>query len=113
MDTSTMTAGSVALFIFLIVTQIVAVSLLPRTAGFTNLYWTIACLSTFAVSYWSLAYIIQTGMPLSIVVPIVAAVVPLASIAVGVVFYREAASLLRIVLLCSACGVIGLASVIK
>lgn len=113
MGVSTMTVSSVALFFFLVVSQIVAVSLLPRTAGFTNLYWTIACLSVYAASLWSLAYIIHTGMPLSLVVPILAAVVPLMSIAVALVFYKEAASLLRIVLLCFACGVIGLASAVK
>jgi multidrug transporter EmrE-like cation transporter len=109
----TMTAGSVALFLFLIVSQIIATSLLPRTVGFTDLQWTIACLGVYAVSLWSLAHIIHKGMPLSLVVPILAAVVPLASIAVAVVFYKEAASLFKIVLLCSACGVIGLASGIK
>lgn len=109
----TMTVSSVALFFFLIVSQIVATSLLPRTAGFTNISWTIACLSVYAISFWSLSHIIYKGMPLSLVVPICAAVVPLASIAIAVVFYKEAASLLKIAMLCSACGLIGLASVVK
>jgi quaternary ammonium compound-resistance protein SugE len=105
--------ASVALFLFLLVTQILAVSLLPRTAAFTNLYWTVACLSVYAVSLWSLAYMLHAGMPLSLLIPILSALVPLAAIAVGLIFYKEAASVLRIVLLCMACGIIGLASSLK
>lgn len=112
-SSSTITAGSVALFAFLIATQIVAVSLLPRTAAFTNVFWTVACLGVYAVSLWSLAYILYSGMPLSLMVPILSAIVPLASIAVAVIFYKEPASLLKVMLLCSACGIIGVASTVK
>lgn len=104
---------SVALFLFLLFSQILALALLPRTAGFTDPFWTVVCLGIFAVSYWSLAYMIHLGMPLSLIIPILAALVPLASIAVGVLFYKEAASLLKIGLLFAACGMIGVASSVK
>ena len=104
---------NIVLFMFLIATQILAISLLPRTAGFTNLYWTVACLGVYALSLWNLSYIIHTSMPLSVMVPILSAVLPLATIAVGLIFYKEPASVLRVVLLCMACGLIGVASSVK
>lgn len=105
--------ASAGLFVFLIVSQIFAVSLLPRTAGFTNPFWTAACLGVYLVSLWSLAFIIHRGMPISLLIPIMSALIPLATIAVGVLVYGEAASLSRVALLCVACGVIGVASSMK
>ena len=104
---------SVGLFVFLLLTQILGASLLPRTAGFTDPLWTAACLTTYFVSLWSFAYMIRAGMPLSLLVPILAATVPLATIFVGIVFYKEAASAAKIITLCSACGLIGFASSLK
>lgn len=101
------------LVVFLISTEALAASLLPRTAAFTNLYWTLACLGTYFISFWALAYFIHTGVPLGIIIPMMASSVPLATIAVGVIFYKESASVLKIVLLCSACGLIGIASSVK
>ncbi|CAN5406707.1 hypothetical protein BH10PSE12_BH10PSE12_25480 [soil metagenome] len=105
--------ASVALFVVLITSQMAAISLLPRTAGFTDLYWTIACLGLYAISMWCLAHMIHAGMPLSLMIPILAALVPLVAIAVGVIFYKEAASVFKVVILCTACGMIGAASLVK
>jgi len=104
---------SVAMFLFLASTQVLTVSLLPRTAGFTDPNWTIACLVIYSLSLWSLAYMIHAGMPLSLLLPILAAALPLATIAVGVTLFHETASALKIALLCAACGIIGLASAVK
>jgi multidrug transporter EmrE-like cation transporter len=104
---------ALVLFVVLISTQILSLSLLPRTAGFTNVTWTLACLAIYISSTWCLAYIIHAGIPLSVMIPLLAAVVPLATIAVGVIFYHEAASVLRITLLCSACAIIGIASGVR
>ena len=93
--------------------QVAATSLPPRTDGFTNLYWTAACLVIFAISYWCLAQMIDRGMPLSLLIPILAAVVPLAMIAVGVIIYKEAASGMKIMLLRLACGTIGVTSAMR
>jgi multidrug transporter EmrE-like cation transporter len=103
----------VGLFLFITLTQILAISLIPRTAAFTDPYWTIACLSVYLVSLWTLSYMIHTGMQLSLLIPILSAIVPLATIAIGVIFYKEAASLYKVVLLCAACGMIGVASSMK
>lgn len=108
-----LSTASVALFLVTISSQMAAISLLPRTAGFTEPYWTIACLGLYAISMWCLAYMIHAGMPISVMIPILAAVVPLATIAIGILFYKEAASVLKILILCGACGMIGLASMTK
>ena len=108
-----LTFTSIGLFAFLLVTQILGASLLPRTAGFTDLYWTAACLATYLVSLWSFAYILHSGMPLSTLIPILAATVPLATIFVGIIFYKETASVTKIVILCSTCVAVGVASSLK
>jgi multidrug transporter EmrE-like cation transporter len=105
--------ASAGLFLVLISSQMVAISLLPRTAGFTDLYWTVACLGLYAISMWCLAYMIHAGMPLSVMIPILAALVPLVAIGIGVVFYKETASVLKIAILCGACGMVGVASLMK
>lgn len=114
MNTLTETSySSIGLFLFITVTQIMAISLIPKTAAFTDPYWTVACLSVYLVSLWCLSYTIHSGMPISLLIPILSAVVPLATIAVGMIFYKEAASLSKIVLLFAACGMIGVASAMK
>ncbi|RSU68611.1 hypothetical protein [Sphingomonas sp. S-NIH.Pt3_0716] len=113
MNGSTFSLANASMVAVLLVTQILAVSLVPRTAGFTNLPWTLALLAVYTVSMWSLASIVHSGMPLGLIMPVIAALVPLASIGIGVIFYKEAVSMLKIVLLCSACGLIGLASAVK
>ena len=111
MDASNeLSLANVSLFIFVVATQIVAVSLIPRTNGFTNLYCTIACLIVYGVSLWAISIMIRTGMQLGLLMPLLAAVVPLAIVGIGIVVYREPASVRRIALLCVACAAIGLAS---
>lgn len=111
--TSGLTVGNIALFVFMVVTQILAVSLLPRTAGFTSLQWTAACLGVYAISLGSLARILHMGVPLGLMIPIMSALIPLATIAIGVMVYGEAAPPLRILLLCGACGLIAVASTVR
>lgn len=109
----TLSITSVGMFIFVLITQILAVALLPRTAAFTDPVWTVACLGVYAVSLWVLAYLLHSGAPLSLLIPVLAATVPLATIFVGVLVYNEAASLLKIAILGSACALIGVASMVK
>lgn len=103
---------SISLYIFIMITQVLAISLLPRTAGFTSLFWTASVILTYTLSLWAISYILHNGMPISAMIPAMSAVVPLATVVVGVVFYKEAASVPRIALLCSACGLIGLANIV-
>lgn len=110
--TGIMTPLNVLMFVFVIVTQIIAGSMLPKTQGFTSLAWTVGCLSSYCVSFWMLATLIRQGLPMSLLVPVMAAVIPLVLIIVGVVIYGEAASISQIALLGLACVMIGLASAV-
>ena len=60
------------------------------------------------VSAWALFRLVYSGMQLSILMPLAAAI-PLATIAVGVLVHGETASVQKIGLLVIACGLIGFA----
>ncbi|GGZ17501.1 hypothetical protein GCM10011614_35010 [Novosphingobium colocasiae] len=81
---------------------------LGRTEGFTNPLWTAICLLLFAVSIGALAKMVQEGGPISIIMPALAATVPLALVFIGVFFLGESASWPRIGLLALACIIIGI-----
>ncbi len=104
---------TLAIFTIVLFTQILAISTLPRTEGFMSFSWTSLCLGLYFLSFWGLAHMIHKGLPLSLLVPMLAALVPLATIAIGVIFYKESASLLKILMLSLACGLIGAASAAK
>ena len=91
-------------------TQVGGATLLTKTNGFREIGWTVACLATYAVSLFVLAETIRQGMALSLVMPILAALVPMATIAVAVVVLGESASWLRLGLLSGACVLIGIAA---
>jgi hypothetical protein len=57
-----------------------------------------------------MARLLNSGINLGILLPFMAAVVPLCAIAVGILFYGESASFIKLFLLVSACLVIGFAS---
>jgi multidrug transporter EmrE-like cation transporter len=104
---------TILLFAFIIVTQILGGILLPRTDAFRNVGWTALCLAAYIVSFWVMALVISRGMPLSLLLPLLAAIVPLAMVGVGVWIYGEPASTAKIAWLLAACGAIGVASSMK
>ena len=97
---------------FVIVTQVLGSSLLVKAGGFREPMWTAACLLTYLVSLYVLSETIRQGMALSLVMPILAALVPLATIAVAVMVFKEQASWLRLGMLSGACVLIGVASTV-
>jgi small multidrug resistance pump len=99
-----------AIFVASIVFQVLALGRLPMTQGFTNVAQTLVCLLVFSIGIGLLARIIVSGVPLSILIPLSAAAVPLALVIVGMVVYQEPASPARFGLLVLACGIIGVAS---
>lgn len=86
--------------------------LLGRTLGFTQVSWSIACIAVYAVSFWALATLIREGGPLSLIMPLLAAVVPLIVSLVAIVAMGESASYLRMGLLVFACVTIGVAGAV-
>lgn len=104
---------TIGLFALIIATQILGGMMLPRTDAFRNLAWTAGCLGTYVLSFFMMALAISRGVPLSMMLPIMAALVPLAMVGVGVWMYGEAASMAKIAWLVAACGAIGVASAMK
>jgi quaternary ammonium compound-resistance protein SugE len=94
------------------VTQVAGATMLAKTSGFRDPLWTVACLATYAVSLYLLAETIRQGMALSLIMPILAAVVPLASIVLAVTFLGEQASWLQLGILAVACLLIGFAATV-
>ncbi len=104
---------TILMFAAIIITQIIGGTLLPKTDAFRDLPWTAACLGTYVLSFWMMALAISRGVPLSMMLPIMAALVPLAMVGVGVWLYGEPASFTKIAWLVGACGAIGIASAVK
>ena len=93
-------------------TQIAGVTMLVKTTGFRDPLWTAACLATYVVSLFLLAETLRQGMALSLVMPILAAAVPLASIIIAVIVFREQASWMQLGLLSLACVLIGVSAAV-
>ena len=69
---------AIAMVAFVTVTQVAGASLLVKTVGFRDPFYTAICLGIYAVSLFALAETIRQGMALSLIMPILAALVPLA-----------------------------------
>jgi quaternary ammonium compound-resistance protein SugE len=103
---------AVIMVTLVVITQVVGASLLAKTVGFRDPGWTVACLGIYIVSMYLLAETIRQGMALSLIMPILAALVPLATIAVAVLVLKEQASWLRLGMLSGACVLIGVAATV-
>lgn len=110
--TATITTRVVVLFLIGAAGQVGGSLLLGRTDAFRNLGWSLVCLSVYMVSFWALATIIREGGPLSLILPALAAVVPIVTIMVAVFVMGEAASWQRLGLLSVACLMIGYAGTV-
>ena len=93
-----------------IVTQLVGITYLPRTAGFTKPIPTVICCILFLIGIGALANLTKRGVELGILFPIMAAVIPLLSIVIGIAFYGEGTSVLKLSLLTMASVLIGFAA---
>jgi len=105
-----LTAAQVLAFLYATATQILGVSLLVKTRGFTHVGYTAGTIVVLISSFFALAWLLANGAKLNILLPVLAATVPLGSIMVGVFFFGEPASWLKIGLLVGACVLIGLAA---
>lgn len=101
--------GAIGLFLVAVATQVLGAALLPRTQGFTDATWTFLCLASYVFSLWLVALLIRQGVALNIIVPLMAAAIPLATIAVAYFGYGQLVSLPKLGLLVGACCAIGVA----
>ena len=108
---STLTPSIIALVATSVICQVIGASLMPLTRGLTEVVPTIGSGIAFATGLGIImARLINSGINLSALLPFMAAVVPLCAIAVGIIFYGESASALKISLLIMSCLTIGFAS---
>ncbi len=107
------TPSVVVLFLLALLANIGALSVLPLTQGFSRLLPTLICISLFIVNIFFLARLIHSGTLLSGLVPLMSGLIPLSMILVGVFFYGESGSPLRVALLVGACALVFVASTIE
>ena len=103
----------IALVATSVICQVIGASLMPLTKGLTEVAPTIGFGIAFATGLGIMARLINSGINLSALLPFMGAVVPLCAIAVGITFYGESASVLKISLLIISCLTIGFASSIS
>ena len=104
-----LTPTVIVTFVASVVLQVVGLSLLPRSEGFTRPLPTLVLIVAFIAGIGLMARLTASGVPISMLIPITGAVVPLSVVAVGILVYGEPASLLRVALLVVAWVLIGLA----
>jgi len=111
--TKKISSVSALIFIGSILIQILGISLWPLTRGFTELWPTLASIAAQLIGNFMLCRLIYKGVPLSVLLPLASAAIPLTASAVGIIFYGESASILKVILLISACMLIALAGRMK
>lgn len=99
---------SVLIFTGSILIQILGVSLWPLTNGFTELLPTLACVLAQLTGNFMFCRLLYKGVPLSFLIPLGSAIMPLVVSTIGVLVYGESVSVLKIVLLVIACSLIAL-----
>ncbi len=92
--------------------QVAGLTLMPATKGLTQLWPTLGLALGFAVGIGILAKISDMGVNLSLLIPFVAALVPLGAVVVGITVYGEPASALKIGMLVTACAMVGVANTV-
>lgn len=106
----TLTLPTLASFAFVIVGQALGLSLLPATRGFTAIVPTIICVLSFVLSFAVFARLINNGVELSMLTPIVTITLQLVVLVIGITVYNETASFAKIGLLVGAAVMIGAAT---
>ena len=104
--------GIIGMILIATAAQVLAVFLLPMSRGLTQLLPTIVMAVAFLFALGIMARLVNAGVNLSLLIPVQAALVPLASIAISILVYGEAASLAKVGMLVFACVLIGAANAV-
>ncbi|WP_374410343.1 hypothetical protein [Novosphingobium colocasiae] len=106
----TLTLPIVGSFAFVIAGQALGLSLIPATRGFTALWPTIVCILAFVLSFGVFARLVNNGVELSMLTPIITVTLQLVVLVIGVTVYHESASFAKIGLLLGATAMIATAT---
>lgn len=102
--------GVIASFIGAAVFQVLGVAMLPLSKGLTQPVPTLVGALGFLVGIGLMARLVNSGLSLGFLIPVMATIVPLCGIALGILFFGETASASKIAILLVACGLIAFAS---
>ncbi len=97
-------------FTISVAAQLLGTAMLPLTQGLTRPVPTLVGALGFLIGTGLMARLVNSGVNLSVLVPLVSAAVPLASIAMGVLLFGDTPSVPKLALLLAACGLIGFAT---
>jgi multidrug transporter EmrE-like cation transporter len=92
--------------------QVAGLTMMPASKGLTEPWPTLGLAQGFIEGIGILARISNMGVNLSLLIPFVAALVPLGAVAVGVFLYGEPASFAKIGILVTACVLVGVANMV-
>jgi len=92
--------------------QIYAAYLLPLTRGLTSIPSTIAAVVAVLITMGLMARIVHAGVNLGLLVPVMSSTVPICAIVMGILFYGETASPMKIGALLGACLLIAVANLV-
>lgn len=107
-----LTVRAVVLFAIVVIGQIAGSVTLGMTAGFTRVGWSLLCAAAYVASLYALALLLKEGAPLSVMMPLLAAVVPIGAMVLAITVLGESASWARLGLLLASCGIVALASTV-
>lgn len=102
----------VFMFLVSVASQVFAIYLLPLTRGATAPLPTLSVMGLFCIFAVILSKLLNYGMNLSLVIPLISAAIPLGAILVAIFVYGEPASFAKVASLLVACGLIGLANLL-
>lgn len=100
----------ILMFVSSIIIQLIGHSMWPLTKGFTKIFPTVVACVTQIIGLVLFAKVIVSGVELSTLVPFAGASQPLVLVFVGIFFYKEKASVLKVATLLGACLLIGVAN---
>lgn len=107
---STLSLPVIGAFAFTIIGQAIGLSLIPATRGFTAVLPTIGCVVAFISSFAVFARLVNNGVELSMLTPIITVTLQLVVLVIGITVYHESASMAKIGLLLGATAMIATAT---
>lgn len=100
----------IGLFLIAAFAQMLGLALMPATQGLTSPWPTVGMFACNVFGLSILARLVQSGAPIGVLVPMLAASVPLMTIAVSGLVYHDPMPPVRIGLLIAACLLVGIAA---
>jgi multidrug transporter EmrE-like cation transporter len=102
--------GIIITFTISMAAQILGLAMLPLTQGLTRPVPTLIGALGFLIGLGLMARLVNSGVNLSMLIPLMSTAMPLASLAMGILLFGDTASVPKLAVLLTACGLIGFAS---